>query len=125
MALWVIRKVRESIFVEWSIVEKWREVVIFFISEPMSTTQPPAPCRPTARDALPDGVQRGIAMKKKYWLCRNIYLLANRLLASRLVSIQPTKLTKKFYATAVIKFFLDVAASLPKKLERQNATVLE
>ena len=41
-------------------------------------------------------------MKKKYWLCRNIYLLANRLLASRLVSIQPTKLTKKFYATAVI-----------------------
>jgi len=33
--LWVIRKVRESIFVEWSIVEKWREVVIFFISEPM------------------------------------------------------------------------------------------
>eukprot|EP00975_Prorocentrum_lima_P051349 10754279-Prorocentrum_lima.AAC.1 len=24
-----------------------------------------APCRPTARDALPDGVQRGIAMKKK------------------------------------------------------------
>ena len=41
LALWVIRKVRESIFVEWSIVEKWREVVIFFISEPMSTTQPP------------------------------------------------------------------------------------